>query len=636
MEPVRITEKAQKKSAVSLELSALPASTTHISREEIERTNVGRDYTDMLRRVPGVVAHSYGQGDVGSPIIMRGSGSTHGRDVAIYVDGVPQSFPSAAMGGSGMSDLSWLAPDMIESMDLVKGTASVLYGDQNSSGALNITTRREGKSSIGINVGSFGAVRTTGVYSGSVNDIKLFGVADYYQIDGYRKHSDQRRGLLMGQASMIAGGGLWSLRANYYKTDWNAPGYLNYPKDFDNGKNPKDTGFRDDYPYKDDGDGERYSLALNRRPEQGDNGWHATAFVDKYKKRRLSWGSNAIDDRTVYGGRALYHFNPDPRWAVTVGADMRGDHGKGYSYSMPFSGTYNNYWDLNLLTYGVFGQAQWEVVDNLKLMAGARYDRFDYKINNRKRANGDIDYSSSVFTPRAGVAWTPIPQLELYANMGEGFRAPAAAEITPGGSSTLLNLGLKAPKYKNKEVGFSSQLGSRVRLSGNWFEIKNENEIRTVAGGKPGEYESIGRTNRRGWETDIRYDISDDWSIYASYSNTITRKKNPNPPGQDRIYGLPQHTYRAGVEYTKPVAGGKLKANADAYQTSGKPFYANNVLTHSAIYRRYDLRLSYEKGPVTVTAYGTFQPNKLAGEEAVSWIDPRPRKELGVAVKYQF
>lgn len=71
--PIQVTGQAPKSPAdVTLDTRGLPTATTVIGRDEIAHTNLGRDYTDLLRRVPGVNAFSFGQGDIGSPVKMRG------------------------------------------------------------------------------------------------------------------------------------------------------------------------------------------------------------------------------------------------------------------------------------------------------------------------------------------------------------------------------------------------------------------------------------------------------------------------------------------------------------------------------------------------------------------------------------
>ena len=81
-----------KSSVSSVGAAALPSQVTVVTRQEIDRLDV-RNYTDLFRTVPGVRAYSYGQGDVGHPMQIRGNSGGHGVDTCIYVDGVPAEFP---------------------------------------------------------------------------------------------------------------------------------------------------------------------------------------------------------------------------------------------------------------------------------------------------------------------------------------------------------------------------------------------------------------------------------------------------------------------------------------------------------------------------------------------------------------
>jgi outer membrane receptor for ferrienterochelin and colicin len=200
------------RASLSTASEALPAAVTVIDQEEIARTNV-KDFTDLLRRVPGVNAFTYGQGDIGSPIRMRGfSGNAHGGDVAIYVDGVPQNFPSASQGGSGMSDMSWLTADMIERIEVIKGPFSALYGDQARSGAINITTRNGGVSSFSTTLGRYGYARLNGVLTRADERGNLFAAGEIITSDGYRDNSDLTRGNLFAKYTVPLSDGLLSTR----------------------------------------------------------------------------------------------------------------------------------------------------------------------------------------------------------------------------------------------------------------------------------------------------------------------------------------------------------------------------------------------------------------------------------------
>ncbi|MDX9707379.1 MAG: TonB-dependent receptor [Azospira sp.] len=642
------------KGSLGLRANALPAAVTVIDREQIERINVGRDYADLLRRVSGINAYSFGQGDIGSPIKMRGFTGTgaHGSDVAIHVDGVPQNIPSASQGGSGMSDLSWLTPDMIERIEVIKGAFSALFGDQNRAGAINIVTRSAGESGVSGSIGSYATARGSLVHSAAAdNGTKHFVVADIHRADGYRDNSDSLRGTVFAKLSRSFGGAVWALRGSYYRSDWDAPGYLSY-----NGLRSGAVGPRDRDPNAPElwGEAERYGLVLTRTPAQGEAGLHATAFIEHYEKRRANpVGSNPAalnvqnDDRTMFGGRLLYNLLFSDRATLAFGTELRADRGTGFNErrAAGASGRYNSYWDLDLLSYSVFAQGQYRLFDGFKLVGGARTDVFDYDIENRKQPAASVDYRKSATTPRAGFVWTPHRAIDLFANIGEGIRSPAERELSPAGAGNGL-LGaaggqsfahLRPPKVKAADVGFNALLGERVKLSASGYRSQNQREIRETLPGS-GIFASIGDTRRDGWEVEAQFFASDALIFYGSYGKVRGRVENPPAAGQKLIAGLPEDTWRLGFEYTTPFAGGRLLVNGDAFLLSGAPYYVGAGATprYSRDYVRYDLRATYEQGRWRYTVSGVFQPRRFASEQAGATLDPRPKVDLGLTASYRF
>ena len=127
------------RSKVSNAAESLPTAVNTITAEDIPTLNVDRDISNIFRRVPGVVANNIDQGDTGNGFRMRGftTNGTHGADVAVYVDGVPQNIPSSQGGaGHGPVFLEWLTPQMIKRVDVIKGPVSALSGDQNRAGSV--------------------------------------------------------------------------------------------------------------------------------------------------------------------------------------------------------------------------------------------------------------------------------------------------------------------------------------------------------------------------------------------------------------------------------------------------------------------------------------------------------------------
>ncbi|MEM1270894.1 MAG: TonB-dependent receptor [Bacteroidota bacterium] len=138
-------------------------------------------YTDVSQLMTGKIAGvrvlpSSGNVGGGLRFIMRGGGGLNGQGTPlIFIDGVrvnTAEFEGFATGGQGVSVLSSLNPDDIESIDVLKGpAASALYGTSGSNGVVIIKTKRGGltsgnESSLAINYkGVYGQNRRADSYN---------------------------------------------------------------------------------------------------------------------------------------------------------------------------------------------------------------------------------------------------------------------------------------------------------------------------------------------------------------------------------------------------------------------------------------------------------------------------------------
>uniref|UniRef100_UPI004049505D TonB-dependent receptor plug domain-containing protein n=1 Tax=Flavobacterium sp. TaxID=239 RepID=UPI004049505D len=107
----------------------------------------GQSVANVLSQVAGVEvngnqsANSKNQG-----IYIRGG---RNRQVAIYIDGVPVNDPSNI---NSEYDLRLLNVDMVESIEILKGASSTLYGSGAATGVINITLKKANKSAISGNM----------------------------------------------------------------------------------------------------------------------------------------------------------------------------------------------------------------------------------------------------------------------------------------------------------------------------------------------------------------------------------------------------------------------------------------------------------------------------------------------------
>lgn len=642
------------RSKVSNAPNSLPAAVTTITDEDIRTLNVDRDISNIYRRVPGVVANNIDQGDTGNGFRMRGftTNGTHGADVAVYVDGVPQNIPSSQGGaGHGPVFLEWLTPQMIKRVDVIKGPISALYGDQNRAGAVNIETLDGGDvaSSIGVDIASFDGRRTNLVLGGEHEGFESLFVADIYKTNGYRKAAETNRDNYFWKLSKVFGDAKYSARFSHYESDFKNDGYLNLPALKAGTISRRDTdnlyGF---------GNANRNTYVFNRAPAEGDEGLYYTAYFEDFKRvRGISNGTNTHnygkDDRDIYGGRLAYNFVYEDSASLMVGADVRRDKGDAYRQQYRnFEPTPNFYFDFDqdLITYGVFAQGQYKPADSLKLLGGIRYDRFDYDIDNLKFRNADTGYHSSVTTPKLGLVWTPTEQFEVFTNASQGFRSPAAEYISSGSSGALppsetggrINGSVRPSKVTSYDIGFTVRPTERFSSTTEFYYIQNDSETLQTS---PGVFEQVSDTTRKGVETSFNYQATSTVSTYASYGRIIDAVIDNPAAGTGERLVVPEHTYKAGVQYQDAFMAGQLTLNADAYHLTGIPYYVGTEKREMPVYTRYDLRASYDYSDYQFSLYGTFQPHRYGTEVAYGTtnglvIVPQPSTTLGASVRYFF
>lgn len=635
---------------------SLPGGVTTVTSEDLATLDIGRDISNVFRRVPGVVANNIDQGDTGNGFRMRGFATqgTHGADTAIYIDGVPQNIPSSQGGaGHGPAFLEWMTGDMIDTIDVIKGPVSALFGDQNRAGAVAIRTREGGAatpSSATVTVESYGGRRGSLVLSGEHGKLRSLVVADRYSLDGFRHGAFTDRSNLFWKLSTTIGDGVYSLRATYYKSDSAGAGYLSLPA-MQAGLDPHSTMY--DLPGF--GAAQRKTLVFNRRPASGEAGWFATAYAEDFERSRAIQTSATqhtygYDDRGIYGARGGNTWAFGDAAVLTLGAEARKDKGDAYRQQyrerQPTANYVNNQ-DLDLLTYGVFVQGQYRVLPTVKLHGGARYDRFDYDLVNLKLPAASTGYKGSVVTPKYGAIWNVAPDVELYANIAQGFRSPAAEQISTSGSlgplgaaGGRINAGIDPSRVRSHDVGFNARPLSGLSVSGAFYTIQNDDEIVNTA---PDVFVASGQTTRRGVELDLRYQFSSAFSTYLNYGRILRARLDNPAPGAGARLSVPEHTWKAGVQYRSALGPGRLTLAGDVYVTAGNPYYMGTPLYERDMptYVRYDVKATYDIGKFQGALFATLQPHRFASDIAYGTaaglvVTTVPEASGGASLRYFF
>ena len=172
-----------------LPLSKATVPVTVIDREQIE-LSMATDLAELLRFQAGLdIGRNGGPGQATS-VFLRGTESNH---TLVLVDGV--RINPGTIGGAALQHIQ---PEVIERIEIVKGTRSALFGTDAIGGVINIITRRTTKpyADIGLGTGSFNQ-RTGHLSAGSSGDWGEFGITlNTQDTDGYaiRSGSDIERG----------------------------------------------------------------------------------------------------------------------------------------------------------------------------------------------------------------------------------------------------------------------------------------------------------------------------------------------------------------------------------------------------------------------------------------------------------
>ncbi len=212
LEPVTVTGTITEREA-----RELLTSITVIDRESFERQQP-RDVTDLMRGRPGVDVSNNGPYGKVSSVFTRGIG---GEGSLLLVDGV--RLGSVTAGGASWQ---YLPPQLIESMEIVRGPRASLYGSDAVGGVVQVfTPKGEGEPEpwAQAGAGSFGSHEFGSGVSGK-RDRTSYNVGfNHFHTDGIRlrEDADERQGYYntsavarvsqgIGEASEVGFSGLQS------------------------------------------------------------------------------------------------------------------------------------------------------------------------------------------------------------------------------------------------------------------------------------------------------------------------------------------------------------------------------------------------------------------------------------------
>ena len=150
---------------------------------------------EALRNVPGVQIRRSGSYGKTSSISIRGANSNQ---VQVLVDGVRVKSPTL-----GQVDLSDISPDLIEKIEIIRGSQSTIYGADAIGGVVNIITRRGKGGPVQVSVqqeaGNYDTWVSRATVDGAWKFLHYALAGSYFESNGQFQNDDTEEKAISGR-----------------------------------------------------------------------------------------------------------------------------------------------------------------------------------------------------------------------------------------------------------------------------------------------------------------------------------------------------------------------------------------------------------------------------------------------------
>ncbi len=543
----------------------LPFATTSAALPELVLTTAARDLTDILPYVPGTYVSSGNKNEWG--IQIRGIGSSR---ITLLYDGIPMYEPYY-----NSFDLRSISADLVESVTVVKGASSILYGANNLGGVVDIATRRPKKNNLAL-LATYGANKSYNLQgSGSISGrrFSLSAAASYETSDGFdyleegerllRENSDSWRSNLVAKFFYYPAERVELMaEAGYYKAEYgitpatvfNRPRYWRFS------------------------DWERVmanvgaSMPLAKEGYFKLRGYYVSHFnvLDAYRNNTfttLQWVSTY--DNYAIGAFALGMIPLGRQHQLHFSLNARDDRVKQQG---DLGVEWENYYQQ---VYSVGVEDHFQLNQQVGLLLGASLDYLSKQDGVNKTS----------LNPILGIKYTPADHFKLHLTTSQKSRFPTMRNLY---SSTGGNPDLRDERGTNVEAGFTYDLG--LMLSGTVFHNKIRDLIdRRMLG--DGTFLNINVASARlmGFEIEGRKAFG---SFLFSLNYTYLHTRNLET--DERLAGVPNSQVGATLRFHDPrlfslTIWGQHAGNAvfdDGRSTYTVPAY---TVAHAIIERAFPL-----------------------------------------------
>ena len=451
-----------------------------ISEDQIKARGF-KDAIDAISSAPGVTSKQNGSfGGVGT-IRIRGASSSQ---TLVLVDGVPVNDASSPAGGY---NFEYLNTSNIQSIEVLKGSQSTLWGSDAIGGVINIYTKQPESTSFGASaeIGSFGLKRGSADINFSGSNSRFRVSTSKTSVDGISK-ADERDG------------------------------------------NSEDDGFESEsYSMSGSIDLESLTLKGSLSYMESQVEYDSYGFVTGVQD-----GDEKSNTDEFIGSIAAFFdlFDGKLQNSIFISqSDINRDYYSNGSFSFGAEGKrelirYQGNIEVNDFNKIAFGlESEESQVDADESTIDGSFLLYEFRPNNKiiistGIRNDDHEGFGSKTTRRISGTFKPSDNLIIRSSWGEGFKVPTIFQSTYFCcGATIANSSIRPETSTSYDFGFElffNEMNSNFSIT--YFDQNINDQINFSFG--IGGYENIDKVNSKGFEVALDYQISKLMSLYLNYS----------------------------------------------------------------------------------------------------------------------
>ena len=508
----------------------------------------GQNAAEILNQVSGYqITGNFNNGPEPKSLKIRGGKLAN---VLILVDGIP--LKDVTGNDYTATDLRLFASENIESIEILNGASSVLYGSNATVSVINIKTKKSSQQAlegrIGARIGSFGTFGQNLSAQGKINQWN-------YQFSGSNEKSD---GISAALGENFDKDGFEKQNANatvgYSTQNFNVnvnAGYQHHYYDFDNGAfedgkykgndTQKFSGLNAQYSY------DKGNITFNSRISQ--NKKELQIPVNSSYETQLNYkGKNFFNE--IYN---QYSFSDNINFILGISNEVQSLG----SDKLPWNFEEVKFNDTNISNTDIYTNFNTKFLENFHLDFGGR-------LTNNSEFKNHFIYSINPYYLKEFES----TYYKIGFSYSTAFIAPTLYQVYGFSSAgTLPNANLKPEKNASQEIDFSfGKKDQSLVINISFYQRKEKDIISWLdLGNWTNKYQNIDENTSKGFEFVIKYKINE----IINFGGNFSFNENDN---QEMTLRQPKQRINSFVELL-PLKGSKINLSY-TYTSARKDRYS--------------------------------------------------------------